>query len=234
MANFVLLPGAGGEAWYWHLVEPELRDRGHDTVAVDFPSADDEAGFAEYVDVAVAATGERTELTVVAQSMGAFVAPLLCERTDVRQLVLVAPMIYAAGETGREWWKSSGQVAAQRENDLREGRDPDAPFDWRVAFMHDVPAEIVDEAASRGEPLQADKPFEEPWPLGGWPDVPTKVIAGRNDRLFPLEFMKRLARERLGVEPDEIDSGHLPALARPDELTDLLGALARAARPVGD
>jgi hypothetical protein len=44
------------------------------------------------------------------------------------------------------------------------------------------------------------------------------VIACRHDRLFPLDFMRRLARERLGVEVDVIDSGHLPALSRPREL----------------
>jgi pimeloyl-ACP methyl ester carboxylesterase len=88
--------------------------------------------------------------------------------------------------------------------------------------MHDVPDAIVEEAAARGEPRQANKPFEEPFPLDRWPDVPTKVIAGRHDRLFPLEFMKRLSRERLGVEPEVIDSGHLPALARPDELAEML------------
>jgi pimeloyl-ACP methyl ester carboxylesterase len=44
------------------------------------------------------------------------------------------------------------------------------------------------------------------------------VLAGRHDRLFPLEFMRRLARERLGIEADVIDSGHLPAVSRPDEL----------------
>ena len=53
------------------------------------------------------------------------------------------------------------------------------------------------------------------------------MIACRHDRLFPLEFMKRLSRERLGVEPDVIDSGHLPALSRPDELAALLEAYAR-------
>jgi hypothetical protein len=41
---FVLVPGAGGESWYWHLV---------------------------------------------AQSMGAFVAPLLPDRLDVRMFILV-------------------------------------------------------------------------------------------------------------------------------------------------
>jgi pimeloyl-ACP methyl ester carboxylesterase len=142
-------------------------------------------------------------------------------------LILTAPMIPAKGESPGEWWEGSGQLPAQREQDEREGRDPDAPFDWRVAFMHDVADEIVEDAAARGEPRQADKPFEEPWPLDEWPDVPTKVIAGRNDRLFPLEFMRRLSRERLGMEPDVIDAGHLLALARPAELAEMLETYVR-------
>jgi hypothetical protein len=36
--------------------------------------------------------------------------------------------------------------------------------------------------------------------------------------MFPLAFQRRVVRERLGFEPDVIDSGHLPAFARPDEL----------------
>ena len=121
---------------------------------------------------------------------------------------------------------SSGQTPAQREQDEREGRDPDAPFDVMNAFFHDVPREVVAEALARGEPRQSDTPFGEPWPLGEWPDVPTRVIAGSGDRLFPVEFMRRLARERLGVEIDEIDAGHLPALSRPEELAERLEAYA--------
>ena len=84
--------------------------------------------------------------------------------------------------------------------------------------------EIVDEAFARGEPRQSDTPFGQPWPLERWPTVPTSVRAGRHNRLFPLDFMRRLARERLGVDVDGIDSGHLPALARPDELAKRLQA----------
>jgi pimeloyl-ACP methyl ester carboxylesterase len=149
---------------------------------------------------------------------------MLSDRVDVRLLVLVAPMIPAPGESPGEWWSSSGQTAAQREQDERDGRDPDAPFDIRTAFLHDVPDDIVDELFARGEPRQSDTPFGEPWPLHAWPEVPTKVLACRHDRLFPLEFMQRLARERLGVEPEVIDSGHLPALSRPDELAQRLDA----------
>jgi len=223
---FLLLPGAGGESWYWHLVAALLRDRGHDVISPDLPAGDDSAGLRDYADIAVESVDGRSGLVVVAQSMAAFFAPLVCERADVRQLVLVAPMIPAAGESPGGWWTSSGQLPAQREQDEREGRDPDAPFDVMTAFFHDVPQEVVDEAFARGEPRQSDTPFEETWPLDAWPDVPTRVIAGSRDRLFPLEFMRGLARERLGVEVDAIDSGHLPALSRPEELAERLESYA--------
>jgi len=41
MSTFVLIPGAGGAAWYWHRVLPELRARGHEAFAVDLPGADE-------------------------------------------------------------------------------------------------------------------------------------------------------------------------------------------------
>jgi hypothetical protein len=66
----------------------------------------------------------------------------------------------------------------------------------------------------RREPRQSDTPFAEPWSLEQWPNVPTRVLAGRHDRLFPLEFMRRLALERLNIVADVIDTGHLPALSR--------------------
>ena len=147
---YALLPGAGGDAWYWHLVAPRLGAEGHEVLAVDLPAGDDSAGLSEYADAAEEAIGDRTGLTVVAQSMGAFTAPMLCDRVDVRQLALVAPMIPAPGESPGEWWSGSGQEAAKRELDEREGRDPDAGIDVKTTLMHDLPPELVAEAFERG------------------------------------------------------------------------------------
>jgi pimeloyl-ACP methyl ester carboxylesterase len=217
MSFFVLLPGAGGEAWYWHLVEPRLRALGHDVVAVDLPAADETAGLPEYAAVAAEAIGARTDAIVVAQSMAAFIA-----LPRVRQIILVAPMIPLPGETPGEWWENSGQADAKRRADIKDGRDPDAPFDPVTTFLHDLPPQTLEEALERGAPRQADRPFGDPWPLDAWPDVPTHVLAGRHDRLFPIAFMHRLALERLGIHAEVIDSGHLPALSRPEELTNRL------------
>lgn len=67
-------------------------------------------------------------------------------------------------------------------------------------------------------------PLDEPWPLAAWPDVPARVLAGRHDRMFPLDFQRRVARERLGIELDEIDGGHMVAMSDSAALADRLEA----------
>jgi pimeloyl-ACP methyl ester carboxylesterase len=221
-ATYVLLPGAGGDSWYWHLVAAQLRDQGHEVLTPDLPAADETAGLGDYADAIMDAIGGRAGVILVAQSMAAFTAPMAAERADVALLVLVAPMIPAPGETPGDWWSNTGQTAARRALDLREGRDPDAAFDVMTTFLHDVPEQVVAEALARGERRQADRPFADPWPLAAWPDVPTRVVAGRFDRLFPVGFLRGLAAARLGVAADVIDAGHLPALSRPTELAQRL------------
>ena len=56
---FVLIPGAGGAAWYWHLVVPLLREAGHEAIAVDLPADDPAAGLPEYADLVIRAIGNR-------------------------------------------------------------------------------------------------------------------------------------------------------------------------------
>lgn len=222
MATFGLIPGAGGDAWYWHRVEPELRRLGHDVVAVDLPAADDSAGLAKYVDAAVAAIGARENhnLVLVAQSMGGFTAPLVCDRLDVALLVLVTAMIPVPGESGGEWWGNTGQGVAMRELAERDGRSPE--FDVDDYFFHDVPADVKAEAYAMPEPQQSDRPFADPWPRAAWPDVTTKFVLCRDDRFFPADWMRGLVHDRLGLVPDEIAGGHLVALSNPVELAALL------------
>jgi pimeloyl-ACP methyl ester carboxylesterase len=220
MTTFVLIPGAGGQAWYWHRLVAELERRGHTAVAVELPSHDESAGLAAYTDTVVAAVDGRTPVIVVAQSMGALVAPLVCVRLPVERLVLVNPMIPWPGETGGEWWSVTGHDRAITEAAEQNGLSGDAG-DQETYFFHDVPAAVM--AAAFEQPFaQSGRPFEDPWPLERWPDVPTSVVSGRDDRFFPVGFQRRLAAERLGCAVDEIPGGHLVALSRPVELADYL------------
>jgi pimeloyl-ACP methyl ester carboxylesterase len=228
--TYVLIPGAGGSARYWHFVHAELSQRGHDVVVVDLPADDDAAGLSEYSEAVIAAVGDRTDLVLVAQSMAGFTAPLVCERLPVSLLVLVNAMIPDSGETAGEWWANTGQPQAQRENDLREGRPADAEFDPLTVFFHDMPQQVVDEMEAYGG-RQSDTPFGQPWPLAEWPDVPTRLLTGRDDRLFPAEFQRRVAEARLGITPVEMPGGHLVALSHPEELADRLEAAAAQEEP---
>jgi pimeloyl-ACP methyl ester carboxylesterase len=223
MATYVLIPGAGSDSWYWHLVAPRLRALGHDVVAVDLPCDDDRAGLTEYADTVVEAIEGRRELILVAQSMGGITAPLVCARRPVELLVLVAAMVPAPGETPGDWWANTGQGEAMRAQARREGREVGEEADLGVLFMHDVPPDLAAEAMARAK-HQSATPFGEPWPLPAWPDVATRFLLCRHDRLFPAEFQRRVVGERLGIVPDEMDSGHLPALARPAELVARLEA----------
>lgn len=221
MTTFVLIHGAAGSAWYWHLLEPELRTLGHDVVTMDLPCEDDSAGLSDYADTVVDAIGDRTGLVLVAQSFGGFTAPLVCDRVPVDLLVMLTAMIPVPGERPGDWWGNTGYEAAKRAQAEREGRAPEPDLDLMDVFFHDVPPEVVAEAA-KDEKAQSGTPFEKPWPLEKWPDVPTKFVLCRDDRFFPADFMRRVVNERLGITPDEMDGGHLIALSRPKELAERL------------
>jgi pimeloyl-ACP methyl ester carboxylesterase len=223
VTTFVLVPGAGGQAWYWHRLVPELEARGCGAIAVDLPAADDGAGFAEYAGAVIEAIGDRREgLVLVGQSMGGFTVPLVAERVPVTGIVLLNAMVPKPGESGGEWWDATGQAAARAAHAERDGRNADT-LDPLVDFLHDVPPDVVEEAMAGGEIVQSGTPFEKPWPLGAWPDVPTRFLQGREDRFFPLEFQRRVVAERMpGVEVEELPGGHLLALSRPVELAEAL------------
>jgi pimeloyl-ACP methyl ester carboxylesterase len=225
--TFVLIPGAGGEAWYWYRLVAELESRGHAAVPVDLPAGDDSAGWAEYTDAVVAAAGDARDVVLVAQSMGGFTGPLVCDRLPVRLLVMLNAMIPNPGETGGDWWGNTGQHQAYAELAAAQGRVLGDEFDVEGVFFHDVPDDVTATAMAR-EPEQSDTPFTQPWPAQRWPDVPTRVVVSRADRLFPLEFQRRVARERLGLPVDEIPGGHLVALSRPRELAGRLESYAGA------
>ena len=220
MTTFVLIHGGGDVGWYWHLLEAELRARGHDVVAPDLPCEDDSAGLGEYADAVVEAIGERTDLVVVGQSYGGFTAPLVAARLPVDVLVLLAAMIPSPGETPEDWWTNTGYAEAVREQAARDGgrTGSDDPL---VSYYNDVPHALAEEALRRAR-RESTTAWRTPWPLDAWPDVPTKFVLCRDDHFFPAAFLRRLAAERLGVIADEIPGCHCVALSHPRELAERL------------
>jgi pimeloyl-ACP methyl ester carboxylesterase len=145
----------------------------------------------------------------------------------VNLLVLLNPMIPAPGETFNAWWSNTGSGVARRAYHASIGLDPAEADDDAVIYYHDLSADLRAEAETRPWQDQSMTPLDEPWPLATWPETPTRVLVGRHDRMFPLEFQRAVARDRLGLEVDEIDGGHMVALSQPGELADRLDTFRR-------
>lgn len=236
--TLVLIPGAGIDPGAWCWTVAELKARGAQALAPPLPD-DPDAGPSAHADAVIEAVCQlRGPLVVVGHSLGAFAASLVADRIEVAELVLVAPMIPAPGETAGEWWAAIKHHEAIAPLIQRLG----GMSTWgheklAEVFLHDVPADIVS-AAEQFNGIPGPGMFLEPWPLTAWPQVPTRVLAPRQDRLFPLEFQRRITRERLGMSVEKMPGGHVPMLARPGELADRLATIsaggARRPSPLSD
>ncbi len=208
--------GAGDSGWYWHLVEAELRERGFETAAPDLP--DGETSLVACADRVVEAGAGADEVVVVGQSFGAFAATLAAARLPTEMLVYVAGMVPKAGESPAHWWSAVDYSGAVREQAALDGgltghEDP------HVAFFHDVPRGLAEEAMARE---RTGTLTDEDRPLDALPPVHTEFVLCTDDRFFPAALMRRVVADRLGIVPDEIASGHCVALSRPAELASLL------------
>jgi pimeloyl-ACP methyl ester carboxylesterase len=218
MTHFVLVPGAGGAGWYWSRVVPLLESAGHTTTAIELPADDPGKGLPEYAALVADAMGAPGASVVVAQSLGGFSAAAATAHTRPKALVFLNAMIPVPGETSGEWWQAVGQGAAMLEAARAGGWSTE--FDLDTYFLHDIDPAL----AAEGEPHQRpehDVVFEAPCEFA-WPDVPIKVLAGADDRFFPVDFQRRVARDRLGLDVEVLPGGHLAALSQPEAVATAL------------
>jgi pimeloyl-ACP methyl ester carboxylesterase len=232
VSTFVLIHGGGDVGWSWHLVEAELRARGHDVLAPDLPGDDESKTLVDYADAVVEAVGQRRNVVVVGHSFGAFTAPLVADRLPTDVLVLLAGMIPSPGESPDEWWANTGYGSAVAEQAERDG-GLTGNADPYVSFYHDVPRELAAEAMGKERAHPSSAASAAPWPLDAWPNVPTRFVLCSEDRFFPPDFFRRLVPDRLGIVPDEIAGSHCVALSRPAELADMLVGYAAVAPATG-
>jgi pimeloyl-ACP methyl ester carboxylesterase len=220
VTDFILVPGAGGVATpHWRLVTARLEHAGHRAFPVDLPGSDPEKGLPDYAAMIVDVMEGCAEPVVVAQSMGGFSAVMACHRVPAAGLILVNAMVPAPGETPGEWWAATGAIDARVADADAGGYGSE--FDLTTYFLHDLDSQAAaDVLSDPGE--EADIAFGQPCEIEAWPDVPTTAVVGRDDRFFPLEFQRKVLRERVGVFPIVIPGGHLLALANPNDLFHVL------------
>jgi pimeloyl-ACP methyl ester carboxylesterase len=134
-------------------------------------------------------------------------------------LVFVNAMIPLPGEAAGGWWGNTDAAQARVAAARRGGYNTE--FDPQTYFLHDVPEAVLRAGPAR-QREQSEAIFQYPCQFERWPQIPIHVIASADDRFFPLEFQRRVARERLHKDAEVVPGGHLVALSQPEQLVALL------------
>jgi len=227
--EIALVHGSYHGAWCWELLSPELERLGHRVVAMDLPVSDPALGADAYARAIEGALGPDSRPVVVGHSMAGLIIPLVAARRPLHSLVFLAAFLPSPGRSANDQRAAEpidGRVAPTTAEWTDMGNDV-----WRVGpktatelFFHDASPEIARWATERLRP-QSYRVMNEVTPLAEWPDIASQVIVCRDDRAINPDWVRTAARERLGVEPVEIDGGHSPFLTRPAELARLLDRL---------
>lgn len=228
--DIALVHGGYHGAWCWGSLRPELEGLGHRVFTMDLPISDPTCGASEYARAVVDALPADSRPVVVGHSTGGLVIPLVAAMRPVHRLVFLAAFLPVPGRSA---------------NDQRESEPIDPPIPpttaewvdlgddvWMVGpdtatelFFHDADPDLARWATERLRP-QSYGFLGEITPLVAWPDVESRSIVCRDDRAINPDWVRAAARDRLGVEADEIDGGHSPFLTRPVELARLIDRLA--------
>jgi pimeloyl-ACP methyl ester carboxylesterase len=228
--TFALAHGAWHGGWCWERLHAPLRERGHESVAVDLPSDDPEAGLdAQARAIADALSDVDDEVVIVAHSASGLVAPLVPALRPVRSIVYLAAFLPVPGQSMADQFKASSEPIILFEGGGREidelGRSFWAEADAAARQLHpDLSTSDAERAFARLRP-QAQLSQMEPHPAG-LPEVAVASIVCANDRVVNPDWARRVTRERLGIEPIELSTGHFPMVTHPERLADALAAAA--------
>jgi pimeloyl-ACP methyl ester carboxylesterase len=241
--RFVLVHGGFHGAWCWERVIPELRQLGHEAIAIDLPGhgqrAVERSTLADRRD-AIVATLEPGDV-IVGHSGGGYDVTLAADAAAdlIRHVVYLAAGLPIEGKTvldatGGATAQDSGSPQVTQLMDDETGMTrfirPDARgrmecVDFaavRDFFYHDCDEPTARWAYSQLTPaptefLTQTVNLKEFWNA----NLPRSYILCLEDRAKPASASREVIR-RLGVDPLAIDGSHSPFLSRPAELAALL------------
>jgi pimeloyl-ACP methyl ester carboxylesterase len=226
MSTFGLVHGAYHGPWCWEQLTAQLERRGHQTLTVDLPSEDPDAGAADYAEATVEAFADAPDdLVLVGHSLGGLTIPLVAQRRPVSQMVFLCAMLPRPGHAHDDVARDEPDMICPLPQDGTytgaNGSTRWHPDAAAAVFFSDCPPERARWAANhlRG---QHWKITQEMTPLSAWPDVPASAIIGSSDRVINPAWSRRVVPTVLGVTPIELDCGHSPFLATPDRLAAAL------------
>jgi pimeloyl-ACP methyl ester carboxylesterase len=228
--TFILIHGGGLTAASWTLLVEAMARRGAPAIAIELPCEDPSAGTRDYADLILSSIAIADDVVIVGHSMGGLTAPIVAAERPVRELVLLCAIAPVVGMSSDEVTTKPDFLSDYKrahEELIKPAVDADGrylplpPEVARELYFQDCSPVLQEWAVEQFRP-QASLPLSEVTPLRKWPQVPTRVIIGQEDRAVSPAWSRRFFRERHGIVPEEIPGDHSPFLSRPDKLASTL------------
>jgi pimeloyl-ACP methyl ester carboxylesterase len=249
----VLLHGLFGDHRTWDGVRPRLRERFR-VIAPDLPGFGQSEmpplsrfpygidAFAEAVTDLYAGL-EIGRAALVGHGLGAAVAMTVAARRPelVSHLMLIGAHAHADGSRAESRIASAALLGSLLFKQLvgrglfrayfrRRLLGPGAQIDGALI---DALYESFNSPAARGSALEALRASRDTRPVIACTariQVPTLVVWGRSDQVYPPALAQRLAHEIRGAGLELLDTGHFVPLERPDLVAELIANFVSGAR----
>jgi pimeloyl-ACP methyl ester carboxylesterase len=246
--DFVLVHGTTQSPACWDRLAAALARRGHRAETVDLPT--DRPGLlaADYARLAAGQVGGKVDdPVVVAHSGGGLLLPAVAREVGARHLVWLAAAIPdPEGRSFRAEIQAAGsEMFSEEWRSLTEPPTADpvlaayflfhdcdlATLRWGLSTLRLFqPAAVYTQAPGRPGPAapSAGPGSTGPGSTGPGSTAPGSTAPGSTfvlplgDRTLRPDWMRSAARDRLGVEPVEIDGGHCPHVSRPEAVAEIL------------
>jgi pimeloyl-ACP methyl ester carboxylesterase len=220
VTEFVLIHSTGQGAAGWDRVVKALADRGHKAHAVELPD-DPDLSAADYAALMRQQVGDVAAPVVLAHSGSGPLLPAAARTLAARHQVWLAAWVPDEQATFAEEVSDHAEATFNPE---WIGKDPTEDDDVAAAFVyHDCDEATLAWALSTRRAFVPRAVYHERIELAR--EIPSTYIVASEDRTIRPEWQRRMARERLGVEPIEIETGHCPNVSQPDRLAAILAGV---------
>jgi pimeloyl-ACP methyl ester carboxylesterase len=218
LTDFVLIHSTGQSAAGWQRLVHALEQRGHRAHAVDLPTDQPELRTDDYAEIMRGQVGGIGKPVVVAHSSSGVLLPAAARKLDARHQVWLTAWV---PDPRASFSEEVDQHADSAFNPDWIGKDPTTDATVATSFLyHDCDQQTLRWALTTRRLFLPLAAFSERIPLNS--ETPSTYIVATDDRTIRPDWQRRMARDRLRVEPIEIPSGHCPNVSQPDLLADLL------------
>jgi Alpha/beta hydrolase family len=222
MSDFVLIHSTGEAPTCWQRLSSALELQGHRTHPVDLPVDQPQLLADDYATIVREQVGHVAEPIVLAHSGSGLLLPAASKALKARHRVWLAAWVPSLHASAIEEMRAN---SAEKFNPDWIGKDPTKDPSVAINFLyHDCNEATIEWALTTRRLFMPSAVYNQRIPLDD--DIPSSYIVASEDRTIRPDWQRRMARERLRVNPLEIATGHLPHVSAPEKLAQLLAEVA--------